>query len=117
MTEVPEHLLRRAQARRAGHGHNTPEEEELYQLLQRKGELPGPLRGLLEQAFEDAAKKRNSAGYSGEMGDGGARHIEDCIRFFLLGWFKLTPQDWEKFSKFLDPEYEKYLELKAKFGD
>ncbi len=61
----------------------------------------------------------DDAGYSGEHHDGGSRALKDTIRAFEAGIRGVYPDTWDKYHKeFIvksDPEYQKYLELKAKF--
>jgi argininosuccinate synthase len=67
-----------------------------------------------------AHEKRQSAGYNGEWNDGGAQALEDVADAFKAGLAGNVPAALAKhhseFTKVNDPDYAKYLELKAKFA-
>lgn len=68
-----------------------------------------------------ADKKRENAGYNGEMSDGGASALEAEVAAFFCGYKNVFPAKWNKeiktMEKLLDPEYQTYLELKKKFEE
>jgi thiamine kinase-like enzyme len=69
---------------------------------------------------EDIENRRTIAAYNGERSDGGAGHIQRELDVFLAVVNGHFPPTWksyiEKAKQEGDPEYEKYLELKKKFG-
>lgn len=69
----------------------------------------------------EAQEKRNSAGWSGSMSDGGAARLEEQVRFFRYGRDRVMPDEWRVFEQQVvrdsDPEYAEYQRLKAKFGN
>ena len=71
---------------------------------------------LIEIVLTAAADARESAGYGGRMDDGGASRLEDQVKFYNYGRNGIVPPEWETYKKELDPEYQRYLELKKKFG-
>ncbi len=70
---------------------------------------------IIEHILKVAAQKRESAGYAGEMGDGGARDLEDEVKFYKYGVSGTFPPEWERYQLDLDPERLEYLRLKKKF--
>ena len=66
-----------------------------------------------------ADNKRKNAAYSGDMGDGGAKMLEDQVDIYRAGMSGRIPPVWleyhKEFTNVSDPEYQKYLELKKKF--
>lgn len=87
--------------------------------------FPENIQKIITLVLADANKRRESAGYSGRHDDGGgAREIENQVKFFSYGWDAAhsrsgnsIPIEWKEFEIQLDPEYEQYKKLKAKFGD
>lgn len=80
------------------------------------------LKFIKESVASSAVKARDDAGYSGRMDDGGARHMEEKLRYWLDGIKFAATGDTEVYSsiakrleKETDPEYEDYKRLKEKF--
>jgi hypothetical protein len=73
------------------------------------------------------AKQKNDAGWAGRMDDGGASLLQEKLEIFETMWDgkSLAESRVPKFIKSIligverlyDPEYQKYLELKAKFEE
>lgn len=89
--------------------------------------LPGDLIDIAHAVVSGAASTRLNAAYGGSHGDGGAgRHVDDLKSFLqgvVVGLTGEVPESFpyahtlKKIKQESDPEYQKYLELKAKFGD
>ena len=66
-----------------------------------------------------ADNKRDNAGFTGSMNDGGASDIEEQIETYTAGVNGTIPVGWtehyKQFSNEQDPDYAKYLKLKEKF--
>jgi hypothetical protein len=66
-----------------------------------------------------AEQRRLDAGYSGSYDDGGARMLEEKVEAWEAGLNGTIPKCisnlHKEFSKTIDPEYQKYLELKKRF--
>lgn len=87
---------------------------------------------IIESIKKEAEKKRESAGYSGSMGDGGASQLEENLKFFQEGYINglvttgslegfqnrevEVPHEWQEYFIHEDPEYQDYLRLSEKFG-
>ncbi|HEY5268389.1 MAG TPA: hypothetical protein VII94_04620 [Candidatus Saccharimonadales bacterium] len=71
---------------------------------------------LMELVLEDAADSEYGAGMNGSHHDGGASVLKMQVEYYRYGRDGITPPDWNKYLKELDPEYQEYLRLKAKFG-
>lgn len=72
---------------------------------------------LIKLVLKDAHNRRESAGYSGRMDDGGARQTESEVKFYNYGRAGKVPPEWATFESQLDPEYQEYERLKQKFGN
>jgi len=79
---------------------------------------------IVDAVLESAARARTNAGYSGSHSDGGAHQSIERLKGFLNGvHFQATGVLLDEGYKAIidkaireaDPEYQKYLELKAKF--
>lgn len=74
---------------------------------------------VMNLVLADAASCRSRAGGNGEWSDGGAKELEDQVRFFRSGQASELPYEWKKYvdqaHKLSDPEYSEYQRLKAKF--
>lgn len=89
--------------------------------------LADNLEAIAEVVATEAATRRLSAGYSGSHDDGGASRQMDKLKGYLDGVVTglsgvvsaNSPYNYllEQIRREQDPEYQKYLELKAKFGD
>jgi hypothetical protein len=76
---------------------------------------------------KDAEKRKNDAAWAGRMDDGGASLLQEKLEIFETMWDgkPLAESRVPKFIKstligverLYDPEYQKYLELKAKFEE
>jgi hypothetical protein len=76
---------------------------------------------------KDAEKRKKDAGWGGRMDDGGASELLEKLEIFETMWDgkPLAESRVPKFIKSIligverlyDPEYQKYLELKAKFEE
>lgn len=80
------------------------------------------LKAIKESIARSAVEARDDAGYSGRMDDGGARNMEEKLRYWLDGIKFASTGDTEVYSsiakrleKETDPEYEEYKRLKEKF--
>lgn len=78
------------------------------------------IKSTVKQSAETA---RENAGYAGSWGDGGASQMEEKLKHWLDGFrFAQTGQTEvykhlvDQFKKERDPDYQKWLELKEKFG-
>lgn len=71
---------------------------------------------LIAVILKAAAQAREDAGYGGRHDDGGASRLEDQVKFYNYGRAGAIPAEWKPYAKHLDPDYQKYLELKKKFG-
>ena len=74
----------------------------------------------------DAESKRDDAGYSGAMHDGGARELEKELETFLCGINQTFPKRWDKYVNLAkkkmelerlesDPDYIMYKKLQHRF--
>lgn len=70
-------------------------------------------------ANQVASNKRESSGFSGSWNDGGASRLEENIKTWHAGLEGKIPESLKDivtdFEHSIDPEYQKYLELKKKF--
>lgn len=74
------------------------------------------IKNLVDLVLKQAAKVRDDAGYSGRMDDGGARVMEEQVRYYLYGLDGVVPVEWEReHGQKLDPEFAEYQRLHAKF--
>lgn len=71
---------------------------------------------VLDMVEEEADKRELDAGRGGLMDDGGARRLREQAHFYRMGMAKELPKEWEKYELQIDPEYQEYLRLDAKFG-
>ena len=69
---------------------------------------------IIALVLKDAETCRTNAGYRG-WSDGGAIKLEDQVHFYRLGMEGAMPVEWKKYEHVLDPEYQEFLRLKAKF--
>lgn len=78
------------------------------------------LRAIAARALRDAEQRRQSAGYSGALDDGGSGRIKDIVEAFLAGLESRLPESLREYEKLhvreTDPEYPAYLRLQKKFG-
>lgn len=74
------------------------------------------IKKLIEIILKDAKLREENAGLEGGMHDGGSGRLRDQVKFFMYGYEMIIPPEWKQYHNELDPEYEKYLELKKKFG-
>ncbi len=62
---------------------------------------------------------REAAGMGGRWDDGGAKVLEEQVKFFQYGKSRMLPPEWEKYARQVennaDPDYKQYLLLKKKF--
>mgnify|MGYP003441801872 CR=1 FL=1 len=72
---------------------------------------------------QSATEARENAGYAGSMDDGGAvvmqRQLEyflDGVRYARTGVTTKYDHIIERAQREADPDYQKYLELKSRFG-
>lgn len=80
-------------------------------------------REILQRIFtlilEDAHNRREGAGYSGRMDDGGAGVLEAQVEYYQMGMEGRLPHAWESYFnqavREADPEYAEYVRLKRKF--
>lgn len=71
---------------------------------------------LASLARQEGQKKIDSAAQAGAMDDFGGGQLVAQAEFFMMGMRREIPPAWRKFETQLqDPEYQKYLELRAKF--
>jgi hypothetical protein len=67
-----------------------------------------------------AQGKREDAGYAGSWSDNGAREMEENIKTWHAGLEGKIPESlketWKNYQNSIDPEYQKYQELKKRFG-
>ena len=79
------------------------------------------ITAVVKLVLKDAEKKREDYALSGATNDGGARHIEELVDFYRMGYDRIFPPAWEKYAKQYkrenDPEYKHYLKLKERFED
>jgi hypothetical protein len=79
----------------------------------------------ISEVEANAAEMKLSAAYSGAMNDGGASALMEKLKIFKIMWDG-KPLPESRVPQFIksvlieveqsyDPEYQKYLELKAKF--
>jgi hypothetical protein len=93
------------------------------------------LRQIKEKIAKVVEQKRLDAGYSGSMGDNGARELEEQLNMFIVGIktavdayvehenlivkfndFEIeVPAEWHKYFIIEDKEYKEYLKLKEKY--
>lgn len=73
------------------------------------------IKKLTEIILEEANRKESNAAFNGGMNDGGAGRLREQVQFFIHGYNLSIPPEWKKFKDQLDPEYQKYLQLKKKF--
>lgn len=60
---------------------------------------------------------RENMGMQGRADDGGANALEACVRAFDNGVAKRIPEEWRRIAApRMDPEFQEYLRLQAKFG-
>jgi hypothetical protein len=71
---------------------------------------------IIELVLQDAVDKELGASQAGGFGDNGASRLREQVAFYNYGRYGIIPQEWGKYTNKLDPEYQKYLELKKKFG-
>ena len=71
---------------------------------------------LFEIVLAEAAQAEENAAFNGGMGDRDASRLRDQVKFYKYGMNCSIPSEWKSYEVQLDPEYEKYLELKKKFG-
>lgn len=70
---------------------------------------------IIKIVLEDAKLCETNAGFSGAYDDGGATRLRDAVKYYKYGCEMIVPPEWKQYLIKLDPEYEKYLELKKKF--
>jgi hypothetical protein len=70
---------------------------------------------IMQLVLEDAADREMGAGMNGSHHDGGAHDLRMEVEFYRYGRSGVIPPTWNKYLKELDPEYQEYLRLKAKF--
>jgi hypothetical protein len=74
---------------------------------------------IMSKVMAEAHNARESAGYSGSWGDGGAGVMEAQVQFYRYGRDGVVPPEWQKYAeqarKEADPEYSEYQRLKGKF--
>ena len=75
----------------------------------------------MQLVLADAPDARESTGYSGSWGDGGAGILEAQVQFYRYGRSGILPAEWTKYARqaevAADPEYAEYLRLHSKFKD
>lgn len=78
------------------------------------------LNHIISMVLQAAADARDSAGYSGSFGDGGASILETQVKFYRYGMEGIIPPGWRQYQnqveKEADPEYKEYLRLQNKFN-
>lgn len=75
------------------------------------------MNALQRAILMDADDRRISAGYQGSYNDGGASTLEMQVKFYNYGRQGVVPSEWNGYMSQLDSEYQKYLELRKKFGN
>jgi hypothetical protein len=87
------------------------------------------LRRVAAIAREEAETRKNNAGYGGSHTDGGGGALEREVDAFLAGLVRRVPNGWAEYVRRedeehrtaerarTDPDYAKFLELKARYGD
>lgn len=74
------------------------------------------IQRLIEKVLDDANCREQDSAFEGGMSDGGAGRLREQVRFYIYGRDGTIPSEWKIHEHKLDPEYQKYLELKKKFG-
>lgn len=83
--------------------------------MNQKSKLPANLDEVIKLVLKSAAKAREDAGYGGRHDDGGAKDIEDQVKFYNYGLARQIPPEWQEFANQFDSEYAEYQRLKKKF--
>ena len=65
---------------------------------------------------KQAHDARETAGFNGEWGDGGASELLEQLEFYNAGYQRIVPKEWEEIIQTFDPDYQEYLRLKNKFN-
>lgn len=74
------------------------------------------INDLIAVVLRAAHKRREDAGYEGRSSDGGARELEEQVKFYNYGRAGAVPEEWKQYANQLDPEYQEFLRLQQKFG-
>lgn len=70
---------------------------------------------LLKIILAEADRLEESAAASGGWGSGGTDRLREQVKYYKYGMNCSIPSEWKSYQVQLDPEYQKYLELKKKF--
>jgi hypothetical protein len=87
----------------------------MNQKSNQRANLPANIDEIIKLVLKSAVKAREDAGYGGRHDDGGARHIEEQVKFFNYGLARQMPPEWQDFANQFDSEYSEYQRLKKKF--
>lgn len=75
---------------------------------------------IISKVLKEAKNLSDISGHNGEKFDGG-EHLRNQATFFSYGIRGILPEGWLKYARQVEqedtPEYQKYLELKRKFGE
>jgi hypothetical protein len=75
---------------------------------------------IISKVLKEAKSLSDISGMNGEKFDGGEL-LRTQAEYFNLGMRGLLPDNWQKYARKVEqedtPEYQKYLELKRKFGE
>lgn len=74
----------------------------------------------IQWCYKNVEERRNNAGFSGSMGDDGARDLENRTQAWDAGLRGVIPEclkkDHQKYLKETDPEWGQLKHLAEKFG-
>lgn len=75
------------------------------------------IQTVLNCVAREAALFKREAGMQGEMGDRGARAMEDAVAAYRAGLRRVLPigMGWEKHLREADPDWPAYVRLRDKF--
>lgn len=72
---------------------------------------------MIDAVVTEAAIKEMNAAYSGLSHDGGSGNLIVQLIAWLHGIQGTVPSSLHRYDRDTDPEYQRYLELKRKFGE
>ena len=76
-------------------------------------------KAIMQAVRDKAEEKKLNAAYGGEMGDGGAGHLESVLEAWKAGLQGKVPRELKHIAKEVerkaDPEYKEYERLTEKF--
>jgi len=95
--------------------------EEELELVKANVNIPY-IDNVIAHLENEAKQLEIGAAYGGSWGDGGASEIRKAIYYYKCGMNGTIPVKWvplhDHFVKVgIDPDYQKYMELKDKYGD